>query len=676
MNQFRKRTRTFYQYAAMYFVVLILLSGIAMFSMLRFSADKLVSLETKNAQNTMRRAADILDKQIQTMQAIAVQINAHSRYHPSNIHSGPLYDMDLLEDFKQYSNYSPLTKQNFLIYSDTDKIYTSAGNTSYFGYYTQDSMGIPDEITDEMLVRILQAKNNYFERYASNLIMVFPLRSFAGGQAQNAAMCFVLSDAQIRDYLSQMTVGMPENYEIRMDGQPFLRTGEERDAYDIQVLSERKRIAIDASLILEGWHLLVSNDGWVVLIACICLIVAVLIAFALAQISLYPLEKLIKKYLPESTMKAESEFRQLDEILSNMDQMHSSTRTLLRNQLLNTILRGHYSERQVKRWSMLGIAFEHPHSCVFLIDAGTEAELRQQIAKQLEHTKGPQYRIYTTEIADEEKLVVIVNYHSQMTSEMLISLFKDTLQNFHLDLQIYTGIPVDSPKRLSISFMAALTESRYGTLSPRQNMMTADQLAQQLIAAAETGSASAMEAACSDATEFLSSEQAGGMLTRHHIYELVSAIIRKAEEKGIRIAKTDVNALVLLPDVNMVVNDLSKLIAESVEVGSRKSAGDDIGRLIVEYVIANAFDPDISLQDMSEEFGLSADYISSMIKKETGTAFKEYLTLLRIGEARRLLVEVPSLPIQDIAMQVGYRKASNFSKKFKELTGMLPSQAR
>ena len=94
----------------------------------------------------------------------------------------------------------------------------------------------------------------------------------------------------------------------------------------------------------------------------------------------------------------------------------------------------------------------------------------------------------------------------------------------------------------------------------------------------------------------------------------------------------------------------------------------------MEYVIANAFDPDLGLQEMSEAFGLSADYISSMIKRETGSAFKEYLTMLRIGEARRLLNEDKGLSVSDVAFKVGYRQTSNFSKKFKELTGSLPSQ--
>ncbi|MDY4138136.1 MAG: AraC family transcriptional regulator [Eubacteriales bacterium] len=244
-------------------------------------------------------------------------------------------------------------------------------------------------------------------------------------------------------------------------------------------------------------------------------------------------------------------------------------------------------------------------------------------------------------------------------------------------MKLYAGTPVDSPKRLSLSFMAALTESRYGAALPRQSVVTADQLAERLIAAAEAGNEPALDSACAAVVDFLSAEQLNGLLTKHHIYELISSIYRKANDEGLEIEKSDINALVLLPDMTMIASDLKKLLQTRVNVArEHRIAGDDTAKLIVEYVIANAYDPDINLQDMSEEFGLSADYISSMIKRETGSAFKEYLTMLRIGEARRLLMEDKTLTVNDVAARIGYRKASNFSKKFKELTGMLPSQVR
>ena len=242
-------------------------------------------------------------------------------------------------------------------------------------------------------------------------------------------------------------------------------------------------------------------------------------------------------------------------------------------------------------------------------------------------------------------------------------------------LTVHAGKPVDSPKRLSLSFMSALTASRYDAVAYKRQVITADSLADWMFEAAGSGDESALDRACGAVSEFLSKDPLDGVLTKHHLYELISSITRKADKQGMKIERTEIYALVLLPDANMIANDLKKMLLDSANVSVRPEASSDhMSKPIVEYVIANAYDPDINLQDMSEKFGLSADYISSMIKRETGSAFKEYLTLLRIGEARRMLAEDKTLTVNDVAFKVGYRKASNFSKKFKELTGVLPSQ--
>lgn len=679
----RKRTRTFYQYAALYFVVLFLLSGVIMFSVLRFSADKLVSLDIQNTQNSLQQAAELLEKQYQTLESVAVQVSSRTNYRLSANAGSALSDIELLKDFRQYTNYSPLAKQYFLVYSVLDKIYTSAGSTSFFNYYAPANLGISGAAADALRSRILQARSFCFERFATGALLIFPLDIYAGADSRSAALCFVLTDVQLQGYLAQMTVGLPERYSIIMDGELLFSVGEGQGAAPdalqsqhgyLEAVSSRGRFRFGAVPALKGWRLLFSQDRWLFLCAAVLLAAAVLLSLALAQATLWPLEKLLRKYTPDSE-RIENDFRQLDDILCSMDQAHTSTKTLLKKQLLNLLLRGSYSEELLRRWSMLGIRFDFPFCCVFLVDPGAAPCDLKALCARLESAGSGHCRLYATEITDEQRIAVIANYGPAMPIEELQRRLASVAAE--MGAKLYAGSPVDSPKRLSLSFMAALTESRYGAPPPKQNVISADQLAEQLIAAAESGIENAMDSACAAAVDYLSAEELNGLLTKHHIYELVSSVCRIAQEKGLPIEKSEVNALVLLPDCSMIVSDLKKLLLSKVNAEkAHRLPGDETARLIVEYVIANAYDPDISLQDMSQEFGLSADYISSMIKRETGAAFKEYLTMLRIGEARRLLIENPALTVNDVAVRVGYRKPSNFSKKFKELTGMLPSQIR
>lgn len=246
----------------MYFVVLFLLSGVIMFSVLRISTDKMVSLEIRNTQNSMKQAADLLEKQYQTLESIAVQIGSRTSYRLTDAASDPLDDIELLKDFKQYVNDSLLARQYFLVYSTINKIYTSTGNTSYFNYYAPATIGASCELAGDILHRITEAGSAYFERSGSSILMVFPLRIYTSNDSRSAALCFVLTEDQVQGCLEQMAVGMPEQYNISMDNQLFFSTGSSGDAdaealrHDteyLEVVSARGRFTFGAVPSLACW---------------------------------------------------------------------------------------------------------------------------------------------------------------------------------------------------------------------------------------------------------------------------------------------------------------------------------------------------------------------------------------------------------------------------------------
>lgn len=80
----------------------------------------------------------------------------------------------------------------------------------------------------------------------------------------------------------------------------------------------------------------------------------------------------------------------------------------------------------------------------------------------------------------------------------------------------------------------------------------------------------------------------------------------------------------------------------------------------------------LRLEDVSSAVGFNATYFSTLFKKETGQNFVDYLTDLRIGKAKELL-SGEDLSVQDVAEMVGYQDLKYFSKLFKKLTGVSPS---
>ena len=84
---------------------------------------------------------------------------------------------------------------------------------------------------------------------------------------------------------------------------------------------------------------------------------------------------------------------------------------------------------------------------------------------------------------------------------------------------------------------------------------------------------------------------------------------------------------------------------------------------------------EISLTVLAEEFHLSAQYISQLFKNEIGVNFLTYLTSIRMEQARKLLLST-SLSIAEISEKTGYSDYRVFTKVFKKIEGVTPSQYR
>lgn len=83
----------------------------------------------------------------------------------------------------------------------------------------------------------------------------------------------------------------------------------------------------------------------------------------------------------------------------------------------------------------------------------------------------------------------------------------------------------------------------------------------------------------------------------------------------------------------------------------------------------------VTLEEVSALIGFNATYFSTLFKKETGMNFLEYVTIARIKAAKQLLSDSRK-SILDISHEVGYGDFKHFTKQFKKVTGLTPSEYR
>lgn len=94
----------------------------------------------------------------------------------------------------------------------------------------------------------------------------------------------------------------------------------------------------------------------------------------------------------------------------------------------------------------------------------------------------------------------------------------------------------------------------------------------------------------------------------------------------------------------------------------------------VEFIRKN-YHQDISIEDLARLAFLSVSALERRFKKYLSKTPKRFLNEIRLENARRLLIETQH-PIIEIAYQCGFSEHSYFSKQFKALFGILPSQLR
>ena len=91
--------------------------------------------------------------------------------------------------------------------------------------------------------------------------------------------------------------------------------------------------------------------------------------------------------------------------------------------------------------------------------------------------------------------------------------------------------------------------------------------------------------------------------------------------------------------------------------------------------LENAYHQPCSLATLARQHSVSPSSLSHRFRAVTGTSVMAYLQSCRIAQAKRLLAG-SELPVGEIVERCGFSDNSNFSRTFKRLTGLSPTDFR
>lgn len=128
--------------------------------------------------------------------------------------------------------------------------------------------------------------------------------------------------------------------------------------------------------------------------------------------------------------------------------------------------------------------------------------------------------------------------------------------------------------------------------------------------------------------------------------------------------------------IDLMLLQLYALLSESIEEkrsGETSEEADRVRRMIGH--IHENLDGNLNIEQMALQYGVSSRYVRKYFKQQMGMGCNEYITMLRLGKAKRLLWN-PDISVTDVALMSGFSSSQYFCKVFHRLTGMTPAEYR
>ncbi len=113
---------------------------------------------------------------------------------------------------------------------------------------------------------------------------------------------------------------------------------------------------------------------------------------------------------------------------------------------------------------------------------------------------------------------------------------------------------------------------------------------------------------------------------------------------------------------------------DKVEKLSLKSGDEMLMDRIMKVVNKHLGDPDLNVEMLASEVGLSRVHVHRKLKELTNLSTRDFIKNIRLQQAAALLTQDKKMSISEVAYAVGYVNLSHFSTSFKEKYGISPKE--
>ena len=293
--------------AAFYGIMLLLAAGLTIL-MLYFASEKFVNYELSNIMDAETQAANDVEIQHGVMRDVVTQIRVSSEYRPSVLNTNRYRDIELLNDFKRFRNYSPLIESYFLLYNNSNRLYTSEGYISYYEFYASSTFGLTGRDADDLYQLINDLKEETICKIGKKVLLLFPVR-FVNEETdyENAAICFILPDSTLTNRVMPFQARGGELISLNLGGvtvygidehTPVGISHDRGNIYRVTTQSENGFVALSyRSSVSRNELILSSLPAWLYIGIILLTLFVALVGVLFGKMIISPIRNLVVKYI-------------------------------------------------------------------------------------------------------------------------------------------------------------------------------------------------------------------------------------------------------------------------------------------------------------------------------------------------------------------------------------------
>lgn len=674
-----------------YFSILVIIGGLVITIMVHEFQDQ---KDTRDQQikASCQGVQDYLEEIAQREYLLALSLQSNNWVNTLNSRQEyiKVFSASQIEEISQSYIFTSILNPDILfraVYFTKNQSVIHTNGINKASYYFQQK-GVPhdeiqtflDEIGSSDTSRRIVYPTEEEISFSGNILLV---NKIMGGSSSKTYLCSMLSvsvlKSQIDDRLSDDVTGFDIYDAANQEYVLQYRSGSFNQKQD-QVLSGYHVSLLDWDLTFyENTDYLASSLEqliWSIVLAFVAILIAVPISMWLAQY-VYRMFRNLSRRIP---LKGKSDDL-YQNIQDNITDMASVWKLSQKEDRLRHLLAGIYpnssSDQEPSSDTPLGVQPDYHGKYVQVILLTVQDENAQNgLFALLSECQGHLNFDILRDNQNEIVLIASSSFKEELSS--MNERLKDTFQAHQPQEGLFFGSQERGNEGVAVSYQDALKKQEYlGFVDTSKSFYLPFPLENQWMSAIREGKVREAEAILkrllSENTQRLNS----GQMKENDLIRL-AIILTDDLVRFVMEHHLDESLLSALEEIEYgsIYGIFGKVQEVSTEICALMSAPEEdvyneTANEMIVYIDTHYSDPNLSITQMHEVFGVSANTMNKYLRDAAKTTFLPYLTKVRMEKAKELLRQ-EGVDVSDVYREVGYDIEYSFQRAFLRYTGMSP----